>query len=58
MTTEAKPEQTTKTAEERNADAFELGMGRTLKKEGITDPAEVQAFLKFAAAVANDEAKA
>lgn len=47
-----------KTAEEKAADAFEYGMGKTLKKAGITDPEEVQYFMQAAGQVAAMEQEA
>lgn len=54
---------THKTAEEKQAqaekqaDAFEYGIGLTIKQAGITDPHDVQAFLGFAAELAADESE-
>jgi hypothetical protein len=48
----------TKTAEEkarRETDAFEYGMGLTLKAAGITDPTQVREFLEVARQVATQE---
>lgn len=44
-----------KVAAEKRADAFEYGIGLTIKEAGITDPNDVQAFLNFAAELASEE---
>ena len=46
---------TVKTAEDRQADAFELGIGLMLKEAQITDPQKVQQFMQFAARLAAEE---